>query len=588
MSSQKLRRRQTIQPTLNNKLLPTSLLNQLSTSDNNSRKSFDTNVSKDQSQSQQSETIPVQTSKKPSAQPRKSIQGVFPLQKKNSNVQQSTSDKQQGVLYGGDNTNSSVYDKYKQNFAKLLLQGLTGDKKTKDGEQGNDDQGGAGSNKLTPMPQLQKKGNTNNVNKDVFAKAERSAVVMRRMEYNAKLANRKTVRKSISKGPPLSKVKFLQKMMRGFLIRKKFINKAKYFRKMYKAVRLKHLAKHFEFFIKQTNLTKRKQTQIKTEIKIIPSPIIEETPSPPLKKEPPCPLKDNIQPFIPNIEKMFDNTSCQTSFIIEPEETPKEKYLDLISGGTSKSQNTRINGIKTFPRLKVELGNNEKLLKKMYKRLNKLRIDDIQIDTKQKLQFNLNTTNDNAVQSVVQKLLDLRLDTASSPKNTFKVNETQIASQHNEVSSFVVHGTNNTNKALAYVRSLIKFKVKHDKQMFITKRIYSNYQRQMKERRNMKIKLFIIVLSHLSSKQIRKYVLYVIKKKCCSHLTRNKSAFSVFSIEDEIDDFDEENIQNMKRNATIDMNPLRYRKTCCSTLSKECSNDNYVDDEINVDYIIGE
>ena len=157
MSSQKLRRRQTIQPTLNNKLLPTSLLNQLSTSDNNSRKSFDTNVSKDQSQSQQSETIPVQTSKKPSAQPRKSIQGVFPLQKKNSNVQQSTSDKQQGVLYGGDNTNSSVYDKYKQNFAKLLLQGLTGDKKTKDGEQGNDDQGGAGSNKLTPMPQLQKK-----------------------------------------------------------------------------------------------------------------------------------------------------------------------------------------------------------------------------------------------------------------------------------------------------------------------------------------------------------------------------------------------------------------------------------------------
>jgi hypothetical protein len=587
MSSQKIRRRQTIQPSLNTKLLPTSLINQFTISEHGSKKSFDTNVSKDHSQSQQSETIPVQPTKKPNAQPRKSIKGVFPLLKKNSNAQ-STSDKQQGILYGGDNTNSSVYDKYKQNFAKLLLQGLTGDKKSKDGDQGDEKQGGAGSNKLTPMPQLQKKGNTNNVNKDVFAKAERSAVVMRRMEYNAKLANRKTVKKSTNKGPPLSKVKFLQKMIRGFLIRKKIINKAKYIRKMCKAFRLKNLSKHFIFFMKQTRPKKKKQNQIK---KAIPPPIIEETPSPPLSKETLHPLTENIQPFVNQIEKIFDNTSCQTSFIIQPEETPKEKYLDLISGGTSKSQNTCINGIKTFPRLKVELGNNEKLLKKMYKRLNKLRMDDIQIDTKQKLQFNLNTPNDNAVQSVVQKLLDLRLDTTSSPKNNaFKVNEIQIASQHNEVSSFAVlsNNNNNTNKALSYVRSLIKFKVKNDKSMFITKRIYSNYQRKMKERRNMKIKLFIIVLSHLSCKQIRKYVLYVFNKKCCAHLTRNKSAFSVFSIEDEVDDFDEENIQNMKRNATIDMNPLRHRKTCCSTLSKECSNDNYVDDDINVDYINGE
>ena len=583
MSSQKTKRRQTIQPTLNRKLLPTSLLNQISITESNSRKSFD---SKLDDVSQQNDTITVQTTKKPSAQSRQNFKGLFPLQKKNSNVQQPAPDKQQGVLYGGDNTTSSVYDKYKQNFAKLLLQGLTGDgnKKTSNEEQGNEEQRGAGSNKLTPMPQLQKKGNTNNVNKDVFAKAERSAVVMRRMEYNAKLANRKTVKKPTNKGPQLSKVRFLQKMMRGFLIRKKIINKAKYIRKMCAAIQLKFLSKHFAFFIKQTRLAKKKQTQTKKPIKNISSPIIEESPSPSVKKETLLPLKEGVQPFL-NIEKMFDNTSCQTSFIIEREETPKEKYFDLISGGTSKTQNTRFNGIKTFPRLKIELGNNEKLLKKMYKRLNKHRIDEIQIDTKQKLQINLNTINDNAVQSVVQKLLDLRLDTTASPRNSFKVTETQIASPNNEVSSFVAQGSSNIDnrsKALAYVRSLIKLKVKYSKPMFITKRVYSNYQRKMRERRNMKIKLFIIVLSHLSTKQVRKYVLSFIHKKC--NLTRNKSAFSVFSIEDEVDDCDEENIQTMKKNATIDMNPLRHRKTCCSTLSKECSNDNYVDDEIDVEY----
>ena len=499
MSTNKYKRRQTIQVSSSNKFFLANLINKATISRKHSEKTVFSNSSNiSQDKLNQGEQITIQQPKKPNVQTKKSTKG---------NIQ---------GLFGGDNTNSSVYDKYKQNFAKLLLQGLKGIEKVDKNEVQSKN---TSTTNLTPMPQIKSQGNDTKVNKDVLAKAERSAVVMRRMEYNAKIAERKSSRRNTFKGPPISKIKLLQKTIRGFLVRKHIINKSKYFRKMISAFKKRNLPKHFKYFVKQ------------------------------------------LKPLPPIMEKSFNSISCQTSFILR-EETPKEKYLDLISGGNSNSKKTFFNGLKTFPRLKVEIGNNDKLLIKMYKRLNKMRIDEMQIDSKQKMTFNLNTHN-NAVQSIIQKLMDFRLDTSSSPRNSTKVNN---------VTHLITN--NNINKSISYARSLIRFKVKNEKPMFISKKIYSHYHRTVKKRKYMKIKLFLIVLSHLSTEEIREYVFYVFKKKYYDECRRHKSNFSNFSIDNEVDDYDKKKMLVLKKNVTLEMNPIKNWKTCCTSISKEYSDEN--------------
>ena len=87
-----------------------------------------------------------------------------------------------------DGTNAkggSVYDKYRQQFSKLAN---NKDIILKESEEETVVRGE--KKKLTPMPQFQKAANST-ISKDVFAKVERSAVMMRRMEYNAKMKKKK-------------------------------------------------------------------------------------------------------------------------------------------------------------------------------------------------------------------------------------------------------------------------------------------------------------------------------------------------------------------------------------------------------------
>ena len=80
---------------------------------------------------------------------------------------------------------TSVYDKYREQFSKLAN---NKDIVLKESEE--ETMVGGEKNKLTPMPQFQKAANST-ISKDEFSKAERNAVMMRRMEYNAKIKKKK-------------------------------------------------------------------------------------------------------------------------------------------------------------------------------------------------------------------------------------------------------------------------------------------------------------------------------------------------------------------------------------------------------------
>ena len=90
----------------------------------------------------------------------------------------------------------AVYDKFKVAYSKFLVQNKAD---VVEGEQ---------KEEFTPMPQYKKKGDI--MVKNVFDKVERSAVMMRRMEYTAKLKNIKMQKKKIAKA------KIIQRKWRQF------------------------------------------------------------------------------------------------------------------------------------------------------------------------------------------------------------------------------------------------------------------------------------------------------------------------------------------------------------------------------------
>ena len=131
------------------------------------------------------------SSREASNQPSKKTSTINVLPRtKNSNgtIGKSSTNLPIAELGDGETKSGSVYDKYKQQFSKLAN---NKDIVLKESEE--ETIVGGKKAKLTPMPQYQKKIDSS-ISKDAFTKVERSAVMMRRMEYNAKMKKKKKVK----------------------------------------------------------------------------------------------------------------------------------------------------------------------------------------------------------------------------------------------------------------------------------------------------------------------------------------------------------------------------------------------------------
>lgn len=211
------------------------------------------------------------------------------------------------------------------------------------------------------MPQYQKKGDSIMV-KNVSDKVERSAVMMRRMEYTAKLKNIKIQKMKISKAKIIQKrlrqffkysylykVVFVQSVYRAYCIRKVFLTKKKLIIRMVKLFRIRSALS-----------------------RVYKNSIIR------LKKS----------------YKRFD-MGCQADIIEPPkvEETQNEKYLDLF---TNVKGGGILNGIKNFPRIKTEMGDNEKMIKRLLCKYNKNKNhnNNIVVSETYNLKLNVNEYDD--------------------------------------------------------------------------------------------------------------------------------------------------------------------------------------------------
>lgn len=392
------------------------------------------------------------------------------------------------------NLEGSVYDKYRETYAKFLAKNK--DKiKIKTGE---DDAENSKKKDLTPMPQFQKKTDSN-ITKDVFAKVERSAVVMRRMEYTAKLRQGKKKKLQAQKVKLiqrlwrkyyqhvyLRKVKIIQKFFRGYMVRRGFKNPRKIIKLMIAKFRRQGcLAKVFKHFIR--NLKKTRHTM---------------------------------------------EMACQADILVPPpvEETNNEKLLEVLGG--NKNPGT-LSGVKTFPRLRMEIGNNYKMIKKYMMKFNKNNIknNDIQISSTNQIKLNCPITEEDAETTDLQRLLLNSNKKEESSRFTKKVN----------------------------IMRLLKRIPKNNEWCFITKMpikkevANNNIERPNNNKPNenikktIQLKLFIMLFEN--------YITSSVKNFCFNNVFQNITEphhdnfpVSLFSIEDEVDDGDKERIEQMKTN----------------------------------------
>ena len=390
------------------------------------------------------------------------------------------------------NLEGSVYDKYRETYSKFVAKNK--DKiKLKTGEEDGD----AKKKELTPMPQFQKKTDSN-ITKDVFTKVERSAVVMRRMEYTAKLRQWKKKKIQVQKAKLiqriwrkyhrhvyLRKVKIIQKFFRGYMVRRGFKNTRKIIKLMIAKFRRKGcLMKVFKHFIR--NLKKTRHTM---------------------------------------------EMGCQADILVPPpvEETNNEKLLEVLGG--NKNPGT-LSGVKTFPRLRTEIGNNDKMIKKYMMKYNKKNIknNDIQISSTNQLKLNCPITEEDTDATDLQRLL-FNSKKAESSRSVKQVNTMR----------------------------LLKLIPKKTRWCFMTKmpikkevtnnNIESSRSNKSNEnvKKTIQFKLFIMLFENYITKSVKNF--------CFNNLSQIitkphhvQFPTSLFSIEDEVDDSDKVRIEQMKTN----------------------------------------
>ena len=371
---------------------------------------------------------------------------------------------------------AAVYDKYKQAYSKFLQENK--DKLKNDTEENK-------KKDLTPMPQFQKKSELL-ITKEVFNKVERSAVMMRRMEYTAKLKQVKATKIKIAKVKYIQKkwrqffkFSYLRKVIKiqsfylGFIVRKNFVNERVIILNMYKTFRRKGcLSKHFHFFIKNLKRSFRKMEM-----------------------------------------------GCQAEILLPPviPESQNEKLIDLVTGTNGGGILT---GIKCFPRLRTEVGNNEKKLKKLLAKYNKNKNlnDNMEIANTSRLNLNLPLEDD---------------DTASEYKKKLFMNQTLPKEN--------------------YIRTiqtipLARKKIRTTEWNMITKRTITLEHDKNFLRRKLHLKLLLILLFNYTSSSLKQFTFSYLIKNFFAPFHHEKYPISMFSIENEVDENDMNRIEQMKTN----------------------------------------
>lgn len=307
----------------------------------------------------------------------------------------------------------SVYDKYKEKYSSLMNENKDLVSKSTDQDEEGTNKGGQ---KLTSMPVYEKRNAK--MNKDTFAKMERSAVVMRRMEYTNKI--RAGARKKKAPKYKIDKVKKIQfwfrkyyifkfkpavkkiiRITRGFLSRNKVRKMKKYLEAL-----VEHITKRiFRKFFSKIQKAKKPKPQEPPKAPVEPPP----KPSPPVVEVPQLKItadaeaEANIQPETSEssiqveiekpirktetiesstqnevtmeeigIQKVVEQKEHEAQIAPQTEETgcqieiQEEPKMENLFGG--KKGAFLLSGIKTFPRPRIEMLNTENILKRQIKK----------------------------------------------------------------------------------------------------------------------------------------------------------------------------------------------------------------------------
>ena len=388
---------------------------------------------------------------------------------------------------------TSVYDKYREQFSKLAN---NKDIVLKESEE--ETMVGGEKNKLTPMPQFQKAANST-ISKDEFSKAERNAVMMRRMEYNAKIKKKKVKKYNIvkvkliqmrwrkykaMKQRRLQKVALkIQSVYRGYKLRASLNKKKNTLIKMIRKLRYKHLKKPFQLFLKK--------------------------------------MKRPVTP--PKPKKQYAEFGCQAEIEIVVE-SANEKLADIFTGPKGPG---KLHGIKNFPRLRTEIGNNGKMIKKFLLKYNKRGAlhNEMQITNEENINLNIPTEYDEEATDIKKKLFYLQRDDVVKEYNPRRTAEERAMSLLKRTP--IIEGVNFITKKSIYIEKEKKF-----------------------IKRKLQVRMMLMMLSTFSYNTVKNYVMDILIKKYYAPYHYNKVPIALFTIEDEFDNEDLGRMEQMKSNFT--------------------------------------
>lgn len=385
---------------------------------------------------------------------------------------------------------TSVYDKYREQFSKLAN---NKDIILKESEE--ETMVGGEKKKLTPMPQFQKAANST-ISKDEFSKAERNAVMMRRMEYNAKIKKKKVKKYNLVKVKLIqmrwrkyysnkqrriakSTLK-IQSVYRGYKLRASLNKKKTKINNMIRKLRYKHLKKPFQIFIKK------------------------------MKVPPPAP-------------KQYAEIGCQADIEIVVE-SANEKLADIFTGPKGPG---KLHGIKNFPRLRTEIGNNEKIIKIFLLKYNKRGAlhNEMQITNEENIHLNIPTEYDNEATDIKKKLFYLQRDD-------------------------VVEEYNPRRTAEERAMSLLKRTPIVEGYSFITKKsIYIEKEKKFIKRK-LQVRMMLMMLSTFIFNAAKNLVMDLLIRRYYAPYHYNKVPIALLTIEDEFDNEDITRLEQMKSNFT--------------------------------------
>lgn len=242
-------------------------------------------------------------------------------------------------------------------------------------------------------------------------------------------------------------------------------------------------------------------------------------------------LSRMFKEFIIRLKKSYKrfDMGCQADIIEPPkvEETQNEKLLDLytnIKGGGI------LTGVKTFPRLKTEIGDNDKMIKKLLCKFNK----------------NKNRNNDNIV---ISETCTVRLNVSEYDDDMDECKKIFGSVPKKSV----LPSSPRYNRAI----KLCKKTVSNTKWEFITKISKSRTKEEKIYKKKINLKLMLLLIFGYSSKASKHFLLNLLIEKFYLPFYHNLP-ISLVSIEDEVSENDINRIEIMRSKFTTTVGKSSY------------------------------